>query len=153
MAFLSLKAKQRKQRALEQSASQGPTLPRADRARRPPEYYSDIEYDRAGRPKAPAPPTPEPNMEVAGESESEAGWVTEEGEEEDEMDLSVSLRESTEKQKNADSEGFDKRTGIQERMKSRSCQYIGHLLSNNIEYINNLERSDLQNGVRISGVQ
>lgn len=33
-------------------------------------------------------------MEVAGESESEAGWVTEEGEEEDEMDLSVSLRES-----------------------------------------------------------
>ncbi|KAF4764413.1 SNF2-like protein [Penicillium solitum] len=53
--FLSLRAKERKQRAMQEGASQGPTLPRADRARRPPSYYSNIEYDRAGRPKPAAP--------------------------------------------------------------------------------------------------
>lgn len=37
-AFLSLKAKERKQRAMQEGASQGPTLPRADRARRPSSY-------------------------------------------------------------------------------------------------------------------
>lgn len=93
---------------MEQSASQGPTLPRADRARRPPAYYSDIEYDRADSPKTAALSTPEPSMEVAGEPESEAGWVTEESEsdedsdqdgDEDQMDLSVSLRVSAEKHK------------------------------------------------------
>ncbi|CAI7674032.1 unnamed protein product [Penicillium discolor] len=91
-AFLSLKAKERKQRAIHEGASQGPTLPRADRARRP------------------------PSIEVAGESEGEAAWATEEegedGEEddhEDSEDLSASLRGPTEREKNADSEEFDQR--------------------------------------------
>ncbi|KGO49252.1 SNF2-like protein [Penicillium expansum] len=149
-AFLDMTSKQRKKKSVDKSTfrvaevvdleatpeTSSMPLPRADRTRKPPSYYSDIEYDKAGKPKEVAFPSPNPSAEgtqsdrsqlvdVEGDDiesqNDEADWGGEEdddngdgdgddGEGDDDADLSADLRGlNASTNKRVDSEEFDRR--------------------------------------------
>ncbi|OQE15546.1 hypothetical protein PENFLA_c031G08858 [Penicillium flavigenum] len=119
--------------------SSNAAISRAERTRKPPSYYSDIEYDRGGNPRAttsPSPPSRNPLAHGSNDNEGESSqartvqvgdlepqnedtYSTEEEVDDDDdnddgedVDLSTSLRESgssSNKQKAPDSEELDQR--------------------------------------------